>query len=276
MSENEYSPQDIFDAIARGDLNVVSEYLRQGGDPNIRNEKGLTLLHVAANLGKYEIAEELLKEGADPDAEAPETRFTSLHFTVFNEDADMTHLLLKYNASPFKKDYRGKTPLDYASELGLVQIIDVFMDFGINPGIVSDDFSTPLEKFYNRIMKTLKKMILNLNPNGKDEMGRTILHHLASRCESDLLELVILMKDVDVNARDNAGDTALNLASENHLESEVQCLKTVKVLLKYGANPLIRNDKGETPLDLARRAERFEIVKLLLKAMKRGDLSQEV
>jgi hypothetical protein len=42
--------------------------LRAGADPNQRNEVGVPIIHVCANLNDYEKALELVKRGADPNA----------------------------------------------------------------------------------------------------------------------------------------------------------------------------------------------------------------
>ena len=52
-------------AIFRGDLNYVQEFLADGGDVDTSDEKGVTLLHEAIILRQTEIARALIEAGAD-------------------------------------------------------------------------------------------------------------------------------------------------------------------------------------------------------------------
>ena len=53
----------------------------------------------------------------------------------------------------------------------------------------------------------------------------------------------------DVNAKSMYNETPLHIAAAKGLQ------KTVELLLAHGANPLATNDDGETPLDVATKAE---------------------
>ena len=66
-----------------------------------------------------------------------------------------------------------------------------------------------------------------------------------------------------VNAQDINGDTALHRAAEaGHLE-------VVRVLLEFGADLSIKNNKGETPLDMARENKHSDVVEVLQQATSR-------
>ena len=57
-------------AVRNGHKDVVRLLLRNGADPNIRNDTGLTPLHIACMTGATAIVEMLLHFGADTDAES--------------------------------------------------------------------------------------------------------------------------------------------------------------------------------------------------------------
>jgi uncharacterized protein len=67
----------------------------------------------------------------------------------------------------------------------------------------------------------------------------------------------LLKKRTDINAKNNAGSTALTMASfGGHIE-------TVKFLLDGGADFNAKNKFGETPLMLASKGGHVAVVKLL-------------
>lgn len=101
---------------------VAAALLKNGADPNTRNQRGRTALHKTKSLDFYKI---LLEFGADPNAMDNDGK-TPLHYTSgasrwFNycdslPEHEKTALLLKHGADPNAMDTAGKTPFDYACE----------------------------------------------------------------------------------------------------------------------------------------------------------------
>ena len=59
---------NIAAAILNGDAKVIDQYFAEGGDVNVRNEEGNTLLHLACRNGIVWVFELLLQKGADINA----------------------------------------------------------------------------------------------------------------------------------------------------------------------------------------------------------------
>lgn len=105
------------------------------------------------------------------------------------------------------------------------------------------------------ISKAIKEANDTQGPNGLS--GTTILH-LAIQCaEPQVVEYVMSVGDVDINARDREGNTPLHLAAQLGRGSLVRDL-----LNQATVNDAIVNYRGQTALDVARTPEIFQQLQL--------------
>lgn len=99
----------VFQAIERGLIKKVDTYLDEGGDTEIRNERGQTLLIAAVDHSWPKIARLLLERAASPHARDPQGR-TPLHYAG-NRSIDCLKLLLAAGADVKARDHDGKSVL---------------------------------------------------------------------------------------------------------------------------------------------------------------------
>ena len=99
---------------ARRDPAWLGFLLAKGADPNVRDNKGVTPLVLACNLGFTEGLESLIAHGARVD-EPSSTGETPLIAAVHRRDLAMTRLLLKAGANPDRADNSGRSARDYAT-----------------------------------------------------------------------------------------------------------------------------------------------------------------
>ena len=92
--------------------------------------------------------------------------------------------------------------------------------------------------------------------NAKNVDGENALHKAAMCNQPEIAKLLLEETSIDVNAKNNYGYTALHEAAND------QRLEVTRILLKYKPR-LLKNEEGETPLDIARRFGYKDIVLLL-------------
>ena len=110
----------------RRDTVWIRFLVQRGADPNIRNNKGLTPIQMAATLGYVDGVEELIKGGAQVNVSDQQGE-TPLITAVHQRNVPMIARLLKEGANPDRNDNSGRSARDYAELLnGNDQIMDEF------------------------------------------------------------------------------------------------------------------------------------------------------
>ena len=171
------------------DVESVKEFLTAGSDVNAKNEEGETPLHIAAREGQKEIAEILIAAGADVSA-ISDGSITPLDIATHpsdpNASTELVNLLRKHGAKT------SEALRKRADQLGIAKLIQ--------GAIKKSDV-----EFVKRQVKAKE------NLNAKNQHGETPLHSAARYGNKEIIELLI-SKNVDVNATDDAGYTPHDLA----------------------------------------------------------------
>ena len=215
-------------------------YAVMGGNPAIVElliERGATitphsehLLDYAVSEDRVEIAKLLLENGADP-SRAPR---------ILDDDSEMSVLLKAYGVPPKDlnaQNHMGWPPLVYACR----------GDNGEHP----DEIQRLLE--------------LGADINIQNYKGKTGLHCAA---KAGFLKVVNLLieKGATLDAIDQDGETPLFEAIRSTIKNGEKQRAALEALLTKGADPNVKNRKGQTPLQVAqrmRRADAGRIVELL-------------
>jgi ankyrin repeat protein len=100
-----------------GHANAVRTLLEHGADPNLRNDNGQTPIAGAAFKGFDTVIETLLAHGADVEGASPDGRTALMIAAMFNRTAIM-ELLIAHGADPKARDANGVTALDAAARMG--------------------------------------------------------------------------------------------------------------------------------------------------------------
>ena len=92
-----------------------------------RPTDGSTALHIASQDGHFQIVDELLKAGADPNVKR-NSGGTPLHSSVVNSSTDVLCRLVGGGADVTALDKADDTPLHDAARLGKLDVIKVFVE----------------------------------------------------------------------------------------------------------------------------------------------------
>src|SRR2546428_5136495 len=101
----------LADAAMQGDRAVVQSLLKQKVDVNAAQGDGSTALHWAAYRDDLELAQLLIKSGADVKVKTRLGEMTPLFMAAKNGNAAMIELLLKGGSSAKSATTMGTTPL---------------------------------------------------------------------------------------------------------------------------------------------------------------------
>jgi cytohesin len=222
-----------------GDLAGVQAELDKGVDVNVKDRFGFTPLREAAWYGHKEIAELLLDKGTDVNAKGGPVGRTPLHEAALRGHKEIAELLIANGADVNAKDNYGATPLDWAID---DEIADLIRNHG---GKTGEESTALIDAAADGNIEVVKQLLAaGANVNAKNKWGGTPLHWAARGGHKEIVELLIA-KGANVNAKNDEDGTPLHLAADRgHTE-------VVELLITKGADVNAKDDEGETPLDQA-------------------------
>lgn len=243
-------------ALELGEESIVQQLIQQKPDLGKTDPDGNTALHVAARQGDVENLRRLIKAGAPVNA-VNKRKETALHLAIDADSLRSISLLLKNRADPSLENALGTTPLEAAVDSERMEIARVLLSAKTSyTGI----HRVLLRAIQNDMQDLSYELIKRDDELGSlDENGRSALWHSADRGLKRTTENLIASREIDLNQVDVNGQGALAQAVINGHD------EIVRLLLKWGADPHVRTEEGNTLLMLAVLARDPEIVALLLK-----------
>ena len=215
-------------AITNGHYDLAAMLIEAGADPNVADETGRAALYAAtemntlefthgrpapkktSKLGPMDVARLLLAHGADPNQTLK------------------TPVLRRHNSPGNQFLGAGSTPLMRAARGGDIPLMELLIEYGADPFAKQKNNTTLL--------------MLSAGLGRRFDQNSDALEYERAT-EADLLKSVkfCLALGLDVNAANDAGDTALHWAGGD----------AIKLLVEHGARMDAKNKLGKTPLDVA-------------------------
>lgn len=155
----------IFNSILQQDFDVVKKYISEKKNVNIiDDESGQSMLHLATELGDFELVKMLIDAGAKVNIKDKIGRTPILMIDV--EDKSVQHNMQKILKLLIKKDAdvnilnkyaKWKTLLINASYYENVEIVQILLEAGADPNLKDDDGETAMMKTDSEEIKKLLK-----------------------------------------------------------------------------------------------------------------------
>jgi uncharacterized protein len=243
-------------AARQGDTESAKLLLAAGANPNEVAADGMSALVLAGYSDHANVAAALLNKDANPNS--ADAGFTALHTAVLRGDTELVKTLLTYGANPNSRISKGTpitregedwilptplvgaTPFFLAAKFLEIDIMRALVKAGADPLLGTKDGTTPL------MAATGVGWGGDVDRRGRDTSGAA---DTTIRDGDRALEAVKLALDLgsDVNAANQAGDTALHGAAAKGYDAIVQ------LLVSKGASLEARNKRGRTPLATAKK-----------------------
>jgi len=280
---NRYGVTPLALACTNGSRPMVELLLGAGADANAELRGGETPLMTAARTGRVEVVRALLARGANVNAKLPQSGQTALMWSAAEGHEAVVEALLAAGAEFRAPLATGFTPLLFAVRGGHTGIVLRLLKAGVDVNEAAQPARTQ-NKFLRKGASALTTAVENghfelaarliergANPNDQ-RSGYAPLHILAwvrkadrgedegfpeprvtGPLNSNRLIRLLVAKGARVNQRLTAGPSgggrlARKGATPFLLAADTADLEYLQLLLELGADPLIPNDEGATPL----------------------------
>ncbi|KAF4345847.1 ankyrin 1 [Fusarium beomiforme] len=273
----------LYLAACHGYTATVRVLLKHGDSLELTTDSWRNPLHKAALEGHAETVKAILEESQINIDYVSDSKFTALYLSVIGGNHTTVKLLLEKGADPnmgIPDIYTGDdqwTPLVAATDDGFKKCIRLLLDNGANPNL-SGPSGPPLHWAVMRGRVDIVDMLLEAGANPRSELLKTPL--LATAVGAGLKEgglsifERVLELNLDVNAQDNQGNTALDFAilsldddeNDEISDHDRERHRAFKILLDRGANPNSNADDRWTPLQRAIEKKQYQMVEMLLQA----------
>ena len=254
---------ELYDACANGQVQTVSFLLRHGIDLSVpRASDGWTPLMIASYKGHKEIVNTLLDSQYDIVDAKNDREETALILACKEKHTDIVRLLIEGGADPCIETILGETAFSVLAETQFLQNFTEILYCHQNrlEQLPLSEISIP-EPILNTLHVQAPYLTSYLTINGKSiyPINRKSIYLMIASYNGHNNVVKSLVSDgVDVNAKDNKGQTALHYACING-HSQV-----VSTLLTANADPNILSLEDETPLSIARKNNHENIILKLL------------
>lgn len=248
---------------------------------DISDVNGNTPLHYAIGFQNMEFIKLLIEEGSNVN-KTDLSGFNSLHLSVYSRSLYICKIIYTLISNINARSNNGETCLHIAVNLGLFDIVSLFLQAGADPNISDLEFEVvPLTYSVNENNKEITELLARYkaNPNIQDIYGNTPIHYAVMKNNFSMLtvnyQIPINFNKYNIDGkipmhlcfdkRNNVDEyvnyfiekSNLNVQDNNNMSCLHYLTKTgiwvnyMDLLKKKKLNIYLKNKDNKTPLDYA-------------------------
>ena len=255
-------------AAAKGYVDVVRALLDRGEDVHAVSSKGETVLKKAAKSGNMELIKMLVE-----DHRADVNRGSPLKSAVKDGRIDaIKYLLAKGAKINSQRPSNGDTALIIAVKSKVdAGVVELLVDNGATLDHANKKQETAFliaSKNVSTYPLCLALMKKGANVNAQDSKGKSALMFIMDKFEFNLKEkvkmfLALVKGGIDVNLKEVDGVPVMGMAIQKKMKSN-KTVDLIRWLEKQGAHVNFTTANGQTPLMLAIKAHKLDVVEYLI------------
>ena len=245
---------------------MVDLLMAHGADVNQADANGRTPLMLAAEIGDDDLIESLLKAGANPNA-VDLNGDNALMIGAGALTAASAAQLIAHGADINMRGDGQQTVLIAAILAHNNGLSDFLIENGADINAQDDHGYSPVSAASSCGLSSLfnKLVARGADINAKTSDDSSLLHSLCQNGNIDQIK-ILLENNVNPNTPGKSGITPL-FYSLNYPE-------IIRMLLRYGADPLAKVGNGRTVLDIAKAQNKLAIVRLFEKHLQQEQQNQ--
>ena len=256
-------------AVLGGDKSCVNQCLRLGFKLDEENDDGAQCIHLAARLGRVNIAGILLSTKRQDLSAIDRSQNTPLHYAARYNREDMIRFLLRRGSDPNAQNLDSNSPFMVAASFGNVLAVKEFLKnpdckLGLTDRYGKTALFHAIEKDEDVVVaEILSNQFGKRLVNEKADEDMTPLHAVAKQGDVDILNLLLKTNNCDIFSQNDEEQTPLHVAALNGNAS------VTRRLLEYAGDktPDLLWDEDEYSnhaLHLACQEGQFDVVEILI------------
>ena len=258
-------------AARKGHRSTVECLLNRGVNIEAKDDNGHTALSAAAWYGHKSIVECLLNRGVNIEAK-DDNGHTALSSAAWYGHKSIVECLLDRGADIEAKGGTGRTALISAAWSGHKSIIECVLDRGASIEAKDKDGDTALTTAAQKGHRSTVECLLDHGAKieAEDKYNYTALMRAARNGRKCVVEY-LLGCGADIEAKNYSGETPLLVACRciNEAKMKSEIVPTIELLSSKGADVLVKDGKGNSPLKRAREVKNSDVREELVRVLKR-------
>lgn len=259
-------------------IDLALKFINKKANVNAQTETSDTALHHTAWSGKYNIANLLIKNGADVNAKVQSgdyNSYTPLRYASEYGMIDIARLLIENGADVNAVDVYNKTILHYIPHYSYneIDIARLLIENGADVNAVDIYGGTPMfyselyrANAYTSLLRRNNAELFNFNDDNCESAGGKLLHLSIEFNNIELTKKILDNNNVNIAYKNNRGETALHYAA---IYGRYDAAKSIIDIINKNNLPYVVDlvdNEGKTALHHSALYGRLSITRMLIES----------